>query len=221
MLYVQGNLPINLLRGKKVAVLALGRGVDENGELYEYTKERVTQTVRIVEEVAKYCESVTVVWTGGHSIAQVLSDSVPHRSEGEAMHDYALQYPIPTNVVYKTETSSRSTVENMTNSSTFVTESEILIVVSDRLHFLGGRIRLLMWLTFPAKQALLVAVSSDPSTSWKSYVIHFSTFFLTAFFMIGVPRGNIRGINHRQSALEATVKKVGDIFRFRFFKKEQ
>lgn len=182
------------------ALLVLGRGIDRHGNLSPTGLARVEEALRI----ARVCVPQVVVFSGGHSWVQELAgDEVP--SEGGAMLAYA-------NVCGATELSdtrfvaeeeSTSTVENMVNSKPLLTlgpEEASLGIVSDRLHFTGGRIDYLAGLVFPGVQIHSFCITEEVTPEALRAEKLVST--MTKLCMWGVRPGNDRAIMRRQRGLE-------------------
>lgn len=193
--------------GTNITVMHLGRGgVTTKGTLDSYNQERVFQTLEVATEINKLRPraKVQIVWTGGHNRKQDRSGAQRPASEAGAANQHALTMVTEEdNFTMVTEKNSTSTVENATRSAELVADSGVIVVVTDRLHYLARKVQFIMWLAFPQHRVVFVeVVESPPGTNWKSKAKHLISTFVTVVGMAGVTRGDSVGIQRRQNRLQ-------------------
>ena len=193
--------------GTNVTVMHLGRGgVMEDGTLDDYNQERVFQALEVATDINKLRPHATVqlVWTGGCNREEDRSGAERPASEAEAANRHALtMYTEDDSFKMVTETNSTSTVENATRSAELVEDSGVIVVVTDRLHYVARKVQFIMWLAFPQHRLVFVqVVASPPGTNWKSVAKHLVSTFVTVVGMTGVRRGNPKSIQNRQNLLQ-------------------
>lgn len=201
------GLNVHILPGKNVTIMHLGRGgVMEDGTLDFYNTDRVLQTVAIASDIADLRPPVSrlqILWTGGHNRKADRSGAQRPASEAEAAYQYAGKVVIDDALTMLTEEDSTSTVENATRSTKIVPDGDVIVVVTDPLHYLAWKVQFIMWLTFPRHRLIFVELpSAPPDTNWKSKAKHLVSTFITVTGMIGVNRGNAAAIQRRQNQLQ-------------------
>lgn len=172
-----------------------------DGMLSEYGKKRVGETLRLAKQLSKLYANVRIIWTGGASRVQVSAGLLPEKSEGQAMLDYSLSLEGSSDIPQEAETLSISTVENMTASSSRISEG-LIVIATDPLHYRFGRVRFISWLVFPRRDVVRVSLSPQPHETWKGRLSQFLSMAVTATAMIGVKRGDAAAIQTRQLWLE-------------------
>lgn len=203
----KASLANQILPATNIVVMHLGRGgVMEDGTLDPYNTGRVLQTLEVASDIEDLQPSarVQILWTGGCNRKQDRSGTRRPASEGRA----AIQCARPLvgkddNFTMLTEENSTSTVENATRSSELVANSDVIVVVTDPLHYVARKIQFIMWLVFPYHRVVFVELPTNPpGTSWKNVAVHLVSTFITVAGMAGVTRGDSVGVQQRQNRLQ-------------------
>lgn len=185
-----------------VVVMHLGRGGVESGALDSYNKGRVLQVLDVASTIKTIRPRATVrtLWTGGHNRQQDRTGNTPPVSEAQAAHDYAATLTDDEMLV---EDRSTSTVENATRSRELVAADDTIVVVTDKLHFVAGKVPFIFWLTYPHHRVVFVKLPKNPpGTNWLSRCKHLVSTAVTLVGMIGVRRGSPASIQKRQNKLQ-------------------
>lgn len=196
-------LDAQILPNTDVIVMHLGRGGVESGVLDSYNKGRVLQVLDVASTIKAIRPRATVriLWTGGHNRQQDRTGNTPPVSEAEAARDYAAIMRADDEMLV--ENRSTSTVENATRSHEMVAADDTLVVVTDKLHFVAGKVRFIFWLTYPRRRVVFVKLSKNPpGTNWLSRCKHLVSTVITMVGMTGVRRGDPKGIQDRQNRLQ-------------------
>lgn len=196
-----------LLPGLNITIMHLGRGgVMANGTLDAYNRGRVEQTLDVARGVASLRPhaKVRIIWTGGHNRQQDRSGTQRVASEGGAALQYASTLvKVSDRFTMLAEVNSTSTVENATASAGLVPSGGVIIVVTDPLHYVAGKVQFIMRQTFPKHRVVFVELpSSPPGTTWMSGAKHLVSTVITVAGMTGVARGDVAGIQRRQVWLQ-------------------
>jgi hypothetical protein len=192
---------IDLTRYGSITILALGRGVQPDGSLTDYVKQRVAKTLEIARDFQHRGVLVQIIWTGGASRVQVSSGEKMTRSEAEAMLSHAATLALPTDRFEQiTEKRSITTVENLANCKPSIT-GELIVIVTDELHYRWKRVEIIAWLTYPGQAVTFLMIKSN-AFGWKQRVQQFASTVVLLFAMAGVRRGDAIAIMCRQRKLE-------------------
>ena len=175
-----------------------GRGIKHNGKLYDTGYERTAISVAL----AWILRPERVVFTGGNSWRQRYAKlSLP--SEGGTMLEYAQTAcgPLPPGVEFLAETTSTSTVDNMTNSKAILAlkRGERLLTISDYVHFIANRVEYIAGLVYPDVEHSFIRIPRE-YTSTDVREEYFTT-AATHLAMLGVEKGNVDAIHARQERL--------------------
>lgn len=189
------------------AMVALGRGIDDEGNLSETSELRA----KIAVDVALVLMPRVVVFSGGHSWVQERECAdVP--SEGAAMLARAMAWidelgltddPRLAGVTWLAEGTSRSTAENLVNSKPMLglSPGETLLILTDELHNSEGRVDDLGQLVFPDQNVYTYAVVPNTPLPGAEREEKLAT-YMTRAFMFRVQPGNGEAIMRRQGYLE-------------------
>jgi hypothetical protein len=189
-----------------VTIIHLGRGgVEEDGTLDSYNRRRVEQTVSLASKVATIRPGVDtqIIWTGGCNREQDRCGVQLPASEGGAALRYAST--LTNGYAMTAEEDSTSTVENATAAARLVLDNSVIIVVTDRLHYVARKVQLIFWLVFPQHRRVFVELSSvPPGTGPMKIVTHLASTVATAIgmFVLGAKRGDSDGIQRCQVKLQ-------------------
>lgn len=190
-----------------VTILALGRGVGENGELSVSCKHRVRQTLQVARDLQEEGLTLLIIWTGRMSLGQLKAGITigGAGSEAAAMHAFAKELAKPTDKFEQTtEVNSTSTVGNMAYCAEIVREREldesVIVPVTDTLHFLYERVEFAARLMFPRHYIRPIELLSNYTR--KGQVMQAVSAFITRHGMRGVERGNKEAVLKRQAQLE-------------------
>jgi hypothetical protein len=200
------GLNVNILPDTNVTIMHLGRGgVMEDGTLDLYNTQRVLQTVvvaSVIVDLRPPVSRIQILWTGGHNRKADRSGAQRPASEAGAAYQYAAKVT-DDSLTMLTEEDSTSTVENATRSAGLVPDGDVIVVVTDPLHYLAWKVQFIMWLAFPGHRLIFVELpAAPPDTNWKSKVKHLVSTFITVTGMIGVTRGDAAAIQRRQNQLQ-------------------
>jgi hypothetical protein len=201
------DLDTQLPPGFNITIMHLGRGgVEEDGTLDPYNRDRVERTLDVARAVATLRPSayIRILWTGGCNRQLDRSGTQRPASEGGAALRYATTLiQADDRFAMQSEENSTSTVENVTAYRKYASQGSDIVVVSDPLHYLARKIQFILWLVFPGRRTVFVELpSSSPDTNWKSRVKHLVSTFITVVGMIGITRGDAVGIQRRQVWLQ-------------------
>lgn len=189
---------------KNITVMHLGRGgVLPNCMLDDYNQKRVLRTLGVALNVqaARRHAEIQILWTGGHN-RQLDRAGTELPAEAKAARRYA-RTKIDDRFTQLTEENSTSTVENATRSVELIPEDHVIVVVTDKLHYLTWKVQFIFWLVFPSQKVVFIKLSdSPPGTTWKNVAIHLVSTVVTVVGMAGVPRGNAAKVRDRQKLLE-------------------
>ena len=191
--------------GITVTVMHLGRGgVMADGTLDTYNKGRVLETLAVATDIQgiRPQNELRILWTGGCNREQDRSGAELPASEAGAAEQYA--QTMQRGFTMLTEGDSTSTVENATRSKELVADSDVIVVVTDRLHYLARKVQFIMWLAFPQHKVVFVELHKmPPGTNWKKVATHLVSTLITTVGMIGVATGDAAGIQRRQNRLQS------------------
>lgn len=201
------GLDAKLPHSGNITIFHLGRGgVDEDGTLDDYNRNRVewTLTVARVTALLRPEANIQIVWTGGCNRKQDRSGASRATSEGRAALVHACTL-IGRNDRFTmlAEENSTSTVENATASAKLVPEGDTVLVVTDPLHYLMQKAQFIFWLVYPRHQRIYVQLpASPPGTNSKKIATHLVSTYITVYGMSFVTRGDAAGIQRRQVLLQ-------------------
>lgn len=201
------KLDAELPQSGNVTIFHLGRGgVEEDGTLNAYNRNRVEQTLaaaRVVALLRPYA-NIQIIWTGGCNRQQDRTGAPRLASEGGAALLYARTLITARDrFTMLVEENSTSTVENATASAKLVRENDTILVVTDPPHYKMRKIQFIFWLMYPMhERTYLQLPTSPPGTNIVKAVVHVVSTCTTVLGMIFVKRGNARSIQHRQALLQ-------------------
>ena len=192
---------IDLANYGSITILALGRGVQPDGTLSDYVKGRVAETLAIARDLQSRGMMVQIIWTGGASRDQTASGIHMARSEAEAMLEHALSLAEKGDgFTQNIETQSITTVENFCNSKPAIT-GDLIVVVTDELHYRWGRVETIAKLVLPNLPVKFVTIKADVF-GLKQRLTQFASTIVLHVAMIAVRRGDPLAVMHRQRLLE-------------------
>jgi|GEM_PF-1802161 hypothetical protein len=190
-----------------ITVLHLGRGgVTEDGTLDTYNRERVVQTLAMVQTITllRPGATVQVIWTGGHNRKQDRANTHRPASEGGAALQYARTLLNRSNrFAMSAEEESTSTVENATAAAELVPKDGVVVVATDSLHYMMRKVQFIFWLAYPRHRRIYIELpASPPDTNWKKLATHLVSTCTTILGMLLVSRGDTAAIQRRQVSLQ-------------------
>jgi hypothetical protein len=167
-----------------VTILALGRGIDPNGEFNSTGRLRVTLTLDAARTLQKRGLDVQVIWTGNWSGAMLAFAKEQSKIDG---------------ITQLAETDSTSAVGSMARSVA-LTHGSLIIPIADVLDFKCGRVQFATRLAFPLYDTTFLELPCR--FGWKQLLTQAACALVTRLGMAGVRQGNEHAILERQAWLE-------------------
>lgn len=190
------------------ALLVLGRGIDEYGQLSETSRLRT----RMAVDLALIAMPSVVVFSGGSSWKQRLEGEEPPISEGAGMLAEAREYIAELGeekfagiTLFLDEKESGSTTENMEKSRGLLNlpkRGGVLGIMTDELHNREKRVDFLAKLVFPKTAIVVYDTVPNPDITEADVALEKKTALATRVAMFGVWRGHGKAIMRRQRMLE-------------------
>ena len=194
------------------AILILGRGISDEGELSQTGKDRAEAAARLL----LLGKTDTLIFSGGHSWQQEqeyrrTGKIIP--SEADAMMRHAIQYLgetyDPRIMRIYAETKSTNTVENFVYSKQILADLGLLDpdktigVMSDELHFREERIQLYGGLTIPGMHKIILRLPNAEDPTEAKAKEEQKVTQLSRLAMVGVRRGGENAVRRRMRLLTA------------------
>ena len=188
--------------GDAVTLIHLGRGgVQKDGTLDPYNQYRIRKVLHIARQLNERFPDlhVTIILTGKCNRAQDRSSVPLPATEAGAAMAYAKTLHKPGDMfVVETEEISTSTVGNGLCVARQFHLRGPLVILTDPLHYLGGRVEHIMQLIFPHRKLVFVELPGRQDVTRKEMGIHLASTVVTRLCMLAVVKGDLWAIERRQ-----------------------
>lgn len=189
-----------------ILLVHLGRGgVQQNGELDAYNRRRVENVIALARALqAKFPErDIAALFTGRCNRKQDRLRVELPATEADAALEYAQTLcKLGDRFVLGAERRSTSTMENAINTARSAMDNGILVILTDPLHYLGGKVTFIMRLVFPQRRIIFVELPDRLKVTFPDMAKQLLSAVITRIGMIGVARGDLNGIKQRQIDLQ-------------------
>ena len=198
--------------GGAVTLMHLGRGgVQKDGTLDRYNQCRVEEVIRIARRLSDRFSDldVEVIFTGKCNRAQHLSGvKLPATEAGAALTHAKSLHKSGDKFTVATEDESTSTVENAIFTARAFSIRGPLVVMTDPLHFRGGKVESIMKKVFPLRSLMFVELPDRLDNARKEVRNQLISAIATRIGMAFVSRGDLVAIERRQRWLEKFLERI-------------